>query len=470
MMCMRIVFAPAVLAAFLLPAGLAFAQADLVTSAIERPGIANVGKSDLPLILTVGPVRGEVTATAPDGLYTEGASAFVQVELSTEKNSRRGVSAELLIETEHGEIADISGAGVTAERDGAAHVARVKGISRKRHRHVLIEVKLKAVGENTPNRLKFALRAADGDADEAGEAGGQTVAIAWPVTDCGSRYHAALRQIGENGGNDLGDIWRAVSRPDKSMSGRWMFPPTAPKRSTRRSSPDDDDDGISRREARAIFSEAQDLTRAGYDRSLRRQGKYGWILSKTAGDLKKYFSQEMNPAICTGALAFAAYYEEKLSPLAKRGERLAGMVEKAERLAREQAGAVIRMTRNLPGGHPAWGGATLVALKPLNVAPGDLRDLIVGLLQAADFSEAEIEPIRKAEDAYQALKLIKEAGLESDGLSKSLRGELRGALASTEAAVRLKAFHARYQTFWQGFHGALEAIRAAHAEHCVCGS
>jgi hypothetical protein len=332
---------------------------------------------------------------------------------------------------------------------------------------VLIEVKLKAAGENTPNRLKFALRAADGDADDAG----QSMAIAWPVTDCGSRYHAALQQIGENGGNDLGDIWRAVSRPDKSMSGRWMFPPTAAKRSTRRSSrDDDDDDGISRRQARAIFSEAQNLTQAGYDRSLRRQGQYGWILSKTAADLKKYFSQDMNPAICTGALAFTAYYEDRLSPLAKRGDRLTGMAEKAERLAHDQAGAVIRMTRHLPGGHPAWGGATLVALKPLTAAPGDMQDLIARLLQAADFPNSEIEEIRKAEDAYQALELIKEAGLEGDGLSKPLRDELRGALASIEAAVRLRAFDARYGAFWQGFRGALESIRAAHADHCVCGS
>jgi hypothetical protein len=111
-----------------------------------------------------------------------------------------------------------------------------------------------------------------------------------------------------------------------------------------------------------------------------------------------------------------------------------------------------------------------VALKPLNAAPGDMHDLIVNLLQAADFPNSEIEDIRKAEDAYQALELIKDAGLEGDEPSKSLRGELRGALASIEAAVRLKAFRARYGAFWQGFRGALEAIRAAHAEHCVCGS
>jgi hypothetical protein len=178
----------------------------------------------------------------------------------------------------------------------------------------------------------------------------------------------------------------------------------------------------------------------------------------------------MNPAICTGALAFAAYYEDKLSPLGKRGEKLAAMAEKAEKLARERTGAVIQMTRNLPGGHIAWGGAMLVALKPLNAAPGDMRDLLADLLRAVGLPRASLEDIRKAEDAYQALKLIRDAGLEGDEIPKSLRGELRGALASVEAAVRLQGFRARYEAFWQGFQGNLEAIRAVHADHCVCGS
>jgi hypothetical protein len=468
---MRIVFAQAVVTAIILGAGPGFGQADLTTSAINRNAVVNVVTADLPFTLNVGPVRGKVTATSPDGLYTEGASAFVQVELTTERKSRRGVSAELLIETEYGEIADISGAGVTTEQEGTTHVARIKGIGRKRDRQVLIEVKLRAAGENTPNKLKLALRAGGDDAAEAEHAGERMLALAWPVSDCGRQYHSALRKIGENGGNDLGDLWRAMSRPDKSMSRRWMFQPTGTKRSARRKRGDDDDEGgISRREARAIFSEARELTQAGYDRALRRQGAYGWILSKTAADLKHYFSQEMNPAICTGALAFAAYYEDKLSPLGKRGEKLAAMAEKAEKLARERTGAVIQMTRNLPGGHIAWGGAMLVALKPLNAAPGDMRDLLADLLRAVGLPRASLEDIRKAEDAYQALKLIRDAGLEGDEIPKSLRGELRGALASVEAAVRLQGFRARYEAFWQGFQGNLEAIRAVHADHCVCGS
>ncbi len=87
---------------------------------------------------------------------------------------------------------------------------------------------------------------------------------------------------------------------------------------------------------------------------------------------------------------------------------------------------------------------------------------------AADVPRETLKEIQKADDAYKALQILDDMGLKSAGISKSLRGGLHGALAAIEAAVRLNAFHARNEAFWRSFQGKLDAIRAAHAEHCGC--
>ena len=98
-----------------------------------------------------------------------------------------------------------------------------------------------------------------------------------------------------------------------------------------------------------IFVEAGRLLRSGYDPDLGLNGRYSFTLSKTSNDLRKYFSQEENAAICTGAIAFTNYYEGKLSPLRKRGERLTALSTEAKQLARERTDAVFEAARGLPG-------------------------------------------------------------------------------------------------------------------------
>ena len=460
----------------------ASAEKSVIKSTETPPAFLDVSQNELPLNLTAGPVRGELTATPLEGRYTAGASAFVQLKLSSDDTGRKGASAELVLEPEYGEIVQVSGSADVAEEGNGRRVARVEGIRKNRSRTILIEMKLRPAEQGNVNRLKFALRVPGSavplpvkkgslrsERSEIGEADRQMVALAWPVASCADQYHAALHEIGASGGNDLRKIWQAALKRDKSMSSRWMFSPSIPKRYSRRKS-EPKANSISSRDARRIYLETRNIMRSGYDRNLRRKGRYGWIISKTANDLRKYFSQDMNPAICTGALGFASYYEDQLAPLRKRGERLDGLVEKGRQLAHEKTEKVIEMTRNLPGGHPAWGGAMLIALKPKAAVSDNMKDLAVELLQAVNFPDQIVERARRAENGYKALQIVDEEGLNAAALSKSLRKNTSEALAAIEAAVRLEHFRARYEIFSRGFLGKLEAIRSAHAQHCICSS
>ena len=477
MMTYRIALAISIMSAAILAPPSASSQILPDQTGSVKPAAVQVDPGDLPLTLTAGPVTGELTATSPKGLYTAGSSAFAQLTLSSKAESRRGVSAELLLEAEQGEIVDVDGSRVSTKQKGAVQLAHIDGIRKGRSRTVLIEVKLRAAADKSPNRLTLTLRAPGDDDDEdrpkrsapASTVVEKTVALAWPVADCGGKFHAALRQIGDNGGARLREIWRNASRPDKSMSRGWLFRPSIPRRPGRRQNNEVETAGLSAREVRDIYIEADRLTSAGYDTTLRESGKYGWIIDKVALDLRRYFLQDMKPAICTGAIRFADYHDDQLSPLRKHGERLAELAGEAETLARAKADEVFAAARDLPGGHPAWGGATLAALQLQSEAAKDMKTLLVEILEAANVSQERVEEVKGAEDTYHALIVLDDRGLKGEA-EKSVRDALREAIAAVEAAVRLVAVRQRQETLWQSFHGSLEAIRAAHGEHCVCGS
>lgn len=419
-------------------------------------------------------LAGTLMATAPDTLYTAGASAFVQIRMSSQSTGKRGLSAVLRVESEQGEIVAISGEGVADEKEGSVHLARIDGIRKGRDRVVLVEVRLQSAGDQTANALRLSLRRTLEEDEEGGikepttDDPNWTAVITWPVADCGTHFQAALRGIGEAGGNALREVWRSAAQPDASIPRRWLFKPDR----TRRHGREDEEESrtISAREARSIFQEASEMTSLGYEKMLRRNGAFDWILSKTSGDLAKYFTQDSKPAICTGALEFASYYEEKLAPLGKRGDRLSSIAANAEALARERAAETFEAMRDLPGGHPAIGGASLEAMKSHDAQGSDLKTLVVGLLESARLEPDSLGQARSAADIFGALEAAAESDLDTQDLPGEARAELRDALGAIEAAARLKAYRARYEAFRTGFFGKIEAIRTAHAEHCACGS
>jgi len=479
MMSLRILSAGVLIAGCLLARDVALAQDNSGAVGAAQPASISAPELAAPTQLQAGVVRATLTATPTAGRYSAGTSAFAQLRLSSNATAKRGVAAELRLEAEHGEIVGVTGSGVDTDIEDGVHTAHIDGLRQGRDRLLLIEVKLRAAEGNPTNKLRLTLRAASSEPDaqegkasaEAGAdaATADTALLAWPLTDCAAGYHAALRQIGADKGNRLREIWRAASRPEKSLRREWLFRPALPKSaSRRRRAASDETASVASPVARDIFIEAGRLLHAGYDPELGSNGRWSETLGKTSNDLRKYFSQESNAAICTGAIAFTNYYDGKLSPLRKRGERLTALSAEAKQLAHERADTIFEAARGLPMGHPGWGGATLAALRPIEVRSRDLKAMVADLVEIAGLPAAVIAELRTADGPYAALRAVEDHGLDAAELPKDVRADLRQALSAIEAAVLLDTFLSRYAGFWDGFYGSLEAIRDAHGKNCVC--
>jgi hypothetical protein len=475
MMSLRVLAAGALVAGCWLTQGMAFAQDSSGDAVAAKPASVSTHTQTMPSLLKAGPIRGALIATPTAGRYSAGTSAFAQIRLSSESTAKRGIAAEVLLEVEHGEIVGVTGSEVDTDEEGSVRVAYVKGLRQGRDRSLLVEVKLRTVEGNPPNKLKLTLRAPNAERDEEDSEGApaenaDTALLAWPVTDCAGSYHQALRRIGEEKGNRLREIWRAASRPEKAMPRQWMFRPELPKSTTsrRRKVASDVTASIAAKDRREIFLEAGRLLRSGYDPDLGSNGRYSFTLSKTSNDLRKYFSQDENAAICTGAIAFANYYEGKLSPLRKRGERLTALNAEAKQLARERADAIFEAARGFPMGHPGWGGATLASLRPIEDRSNDLKVMVADLMDVAGLPDEFVAELKTVDGPYAALRAVEDHGFDATELPRETRTDLRQALSAIEAAVLLDTFVARYAGFWNGFYGSLEAIRDAHGKNCVC--
>ena len=438
---------------------------------------------ELPLVISVGGLSGEILATDLADVHTEGGSAFVQLTLRSNGDPEARQSAAIALETDDLEISSVSGSGVSSRTEGDRHIVEIQGIGAENPAKVLIELKLRQDADFEVNELRFSIRSParfvplpprkDGSDYfiASGNFSQKTVALSWPSSSCSRNFHSALLRIGDSGGNELREAWRAAQSPAASMSRRWHFRPSVPPRSRRNSRDDSSAGPISSSRERTIMTETASLMSSGFGRDLSSRGRYGWTISKTADDLKKYFTQQHIPSICTGALGFAAYYEEQLAPLGRRSDTLASLARDAVTLARTRAVAFVESARNLPGGHPAWGGAGLDTLKPSAAPGGDLKSLIVRMLRAVNADGETITEAGAAPNAYDAIRLLDETGLSDAGVpSRNRRAELGQALAAVEAAARIEAYRDQYDRFWKGFSGSLQAIRAAHAEHCACGS
>jgi hypothetical protein len=440
-------------------------------------------------ILEAGDVRAELLTIAEDKTLTAGSSAFAQIKLSTIASARRGVDAYVLVEASNGQAVTISGSGAKPKDKSSSAPgvkaeppvhpvptarAQVDGLRRGRDRNLLVEVKLPAA-ETDRVTLKVTVGALSRDKGQAMVADStdrKAVAeIAWSVKDCAGGYYGALKQIREQGDWQASEKWKAAAKPDANLPRNWLFPPKEERRSRRRRRSEPEVTASSRiQNQREIFTQAGRFVRAGHDPELERDGDLGWVLGKVAGDLDNYLAQPSNPAICTGALGLADWYEKRLGDLVRRGERLSRLAADAKLLAQEKVAAVFRVARELSAETPGWGGMPPVAVNAMTVRDENLAGMASSLAELAALPADALGKVRAAQAPYEALIAIHEAGIEREGMPEAVRDGLRGAFSAVDAAARLDAIHQRHVEMQNAFQGRIKAIREAHGKHCVCQS
>jgi len=457
--------------AILAAPGAALAEdAPVQTAAAEIGGPAASGFAKS---LVVEGIRGELLAAGADKEMAAGSAAFTQIKLSTDVTARKGVAADLLFEAEQGEIVSIAGSGVKTDGEGRSMRARVGELRKGRDRVVLVEVKLAPESGKT-SKLKITLRALaekpNSDALAAAAAPEAMTEISWRVKDCAGGYYGALQDIKGNDALRVSDKWKEASKADPALPKRWLFEPRAERRTRRRRSEPEVTAASPVKNQRAIFNEAGKFVRTATDPALDRDANLGWVLGKVSSDLENYLSQPANPAICTGALGLADYYEKRLDGLSKRGGRLGELAADAKTLAQSRVEAAFTAARELSEDTPGWGAVTPVTAKSITVRADSIANMAASLAELAAIAPEVLAKMREAQVAYEGLILAHEAGIEADGMPEDIRGKLRSAFTALDAAARLEAIHRRHSGVQSAFEGHIKAIRDAHAKHCVCAS
>ncbi len=259
-------------------------------------------------------VRGELIVPPQDGPIAAGSSVFAQIKLSTLAEGRQHISADLLIEAEHGEIGAVTGATGEVQDDGQLVRATIDGLRKGRDRILQVEVKLPRARSGRTG-LKVTLSSNDparaytlASFEEA------SAEIVWYAKDCAGSYASALRQIRDNAQWRPMERWREASMADASLPRSWLFTTKDSRPNAGFAEPQTTGSSSTRNE-RQIFSEADKLVRARKDPALDREGTLGWTLGKLADDLESYLSQPGSPAICTGVAGLLNYYQSRLDGL-----------------------------------------------------------------------------------------------------------------------------------------------------------
>lgn len=420
-------------------------------------------------VLEAGNIRGELLVLGQDKKLPAGSGAFAQLTLSTDSTAKRGVDAEIIVEAGEGQAVSITGAGVESGRETTR--ARVEGLRKGRNRLVLVEVKLPQSDSET-SKVKIVLRSPDKAAGSGADAHKESAAeIAWTVRDCAGSYASALQKIRQNEALRATEIWKEAARAERDLPRKWLFQASSERKSRRKRRSEPETTAASPvKNQREIYSEAAKFMRAGRDPALDRKGNLGWVLSKVASDLENYLSQPAKPAICTGAPALADYYEGRLSGLSKHGERLGGLAADAKIMAQSRVENAFRSARDLTDENAGWGGVTPVAAKSIAIKAESLTGMTASLAELAGMPAELITKIGNTPDAFEALTLVRETGLDTDGIPDPVRKEIRAALSAIEAAARIDAVHGRHAAVQAAFMGRVAGIREAHATHCVCES
>ncbi len=460
--------------------------------------------------ITAGALKAEIIDNGHAGPNPAGGSVFIAIKLFAAENtassqpgktrgrkSGAGLSATLVLEAENGEIRTISGETVKPRIEPQRATAIIEGLRPGVEKTILVELRLKSIGGDAPDILKVTL------ADMAGVQS-EPVELKWTVKDCSSNYYAELRKLAEAGGAQLGKLIAALRMPDKSLPRSFLFrttlmPDTGRERRCvkykRKWNPyeyewervcvryrgGDADAGGARqmsasREEREILAQAAAFIKSGgADPKLSRNTDLGWRGGKIAEDLRIYLEQELNPALCTGAVQFSDYYLKNVSGLTKHADTILSLAARARTLAAAKAEQAKQQAEALPGGHPGIGLVPLsVVVSPptqqLDAGEADLRQIILNLAPYANLPAETMQQLAAAPATLEMLRIVKQAMDDKKAAAdKEMMNAIIPAFAFIEAAAYLNLAGQRYATVKSSFVGSIEGIRAAYDKHCICG-
>lgn len=432
--------------------------------------------------LMSGGVSATVTVLANESPFPAGGSAFAQIKLTNTSKARR-IDAELVFEAETAVIQGASGSKVKLREEGTARIATVEKIVRGKPSTVIVEVKLR---EGPANKLKITLRGP--------RSAGDTATLRWAAASCASGFYSEIVKVRNGSGSGIAAALKAARSRDRARPGRWLFPPRYKSARTKRKcvrrakrwssareryvsrctgyrteTPAIASMGDPTKTERKIFNFASRYVSArAVDRELARTRDSGWAANRVSQNLRGFLKQDASPAICTGALGFLDYFDQRMAGFTRRADKFDEMAGKSWHRAVIRTGEAQEAIKSETGGHPGWGAAPLDMKSASDQTT--LKSQIEVLARIASDPELD-QRVAEAENSFEALRAMSAyfKTAEAKALGPATRGAMYRALSAIEAADYIGAVARHYSDLRHSIMGSMATIRRAHLANCTCG-
>ncbi|MGI9405178.1 MAG: hypothetical protein ACR2O4_02305, partial [Hyphomicrobiaceae bacterium] len=421
-----------------------------------------------------------------------GASAFIDVILAN-TSPKRARNVELLLQGTGARLVRVQGKGIKSRRTGAGRVITVYSIPQKSERSLILELRLDGTDSGKPRKgslaaVNLALKNAKTDLGNADH-----TRLEWRVMNPARDYHRALRKLDTENGEEIYASVQDARAGNPDLPGRWLFKPvsfkskraykitnktvsvrycTRYRRATRkerrrarnrgrrvrricsrratrkvtrkiRTVVKRKPDPVGKEERRLIVMAGNAVSSRGAAPLLRkRSGRFGWISSRIAIDLRTYMGQKPHPALCTGMDVGMDYLYDNATSFRRRIGDMHASRERAPEIAALRIRTLREQLQRLPGGHPGWGAAPLAiltefpedadVLMTLNQMAGHVISLTVSFDEGARVGR-ETNMIDVLQRAARALK-----SPEFSAQPANIQRSARRALTMIEAAYYLR--------------------------------
>lgn len=483
------------------------------------------GAAASKLVLVAGNLQAQIGGVTPGETVSAGSSTIAEVTIKY-TGKRRSSDAELLLSAEGAKFMAISGRRIRVSKSGANRIARVRGLRRGKPRTVVVELSLGG-GESLGGNLTKSLLSITLRPRRRSEQQTDSTILTWSVIDCATQFHGALQQLFNENGERLNVSLKSASAASRDFPGRWLFPvrlqTQKPKKKwvyeerterkkvcTRsKSRRYRTSSGRVRRKRRCVAWTTRNVKRRvrvavpvaepssaerqriqsemnlirtatpfararGAAQDLSKKGRFGFVSRRIATDLRTYLRQPKHPALCTGTSTMMDYLYGGASSFRGRIAQIAANSVNAHVPAEARVERLLDELMGEPGGHPGFGGAPLSVLQPepkLQDRDAQLRALIDRIAELS-LSQSHVALVKSQTETFAALRqfsrLIRKGAMA--GYSKAVQTATHQALGMIEAAHYLRAANRRYANVNSALFGSIEAIRGAHAKHCVCGN